>query len=63
LIGLMSDESLLEATLSRLDDAFVVAAHSMPPTDPFATPAPLVVCCEELRLQTRDSNRVDARVD
>jgi mannose-1-phosphate guanylyltransferase/mannose-6-phosphate isomerase len=54
LIGLMNDESLLEATLGRLEDAFVVAAHSMPPTDPLATAAPLVVCGEELRLQTRE---------
>jgi mannose-1-phosphate guanylyltransferase/mannose-6-phosphate isomerase len=49
--GLTSEESLLEATLDRLDDAFVVAAHNMSPTHPLATAAPLVVCCEALRSQ------------
>ncbi|MFL9962150.1 sugar phosphate nucleotidyltransferase [Paraburkholderia sediminicola] len=54
LIGPISDASVLEATLSRLDDALAVAAHSMPPTGRFAAAAPLVVCCEALRLQTRE---------
>jgi mannose-1-phosphate guanylyltransferase / mannose-6-phosphate isomerase len=50
LIGLMGDESLLEATLRRLDDAFDSAAHDAART---TLPAiPLVVCCEELRLPT-----------
>lgn len=51
LTGLVSDASLLEPTLDRLDDAFVVAAHNMPPTHPLATAAPLVLCCEALKLQ------------
>jgi mannose-1-phosphate guanylyltransferase / mannose-6-phosphate isomerase len=57
LIDLMGDESLLEATLRRLDAAFVVAARSatasgMATAAPLATSTPLVVCCEDLRLQT-----------
>jgi mannose-1-phosphate guanylyltransferase/mannose-6-phosphate isomerase len=50
LIGLRGDQSLLEATLRRLDDAFDLAAHDAARTTPPA--APLVVCCEELRLAT-----------
>ncbi|SDR16159.1 mannose-1-phosphate guanylyltransferase [Paraburkholderia tuberum] len=49
-IGLMGDQSLLEATLRRLDDAFDPAAPDAARTTPPA--APLVVCCEELRLPT-----------
>ncbi|SMG26028.1 mannose-1-phosphate guanylyltransferase/mannose-6-phosphate isomerase [Paraburkholderia susongensis] len=64
LIGLMGEESLLEATLHRLDAAFGVAfdAAFAATTNPACTgspasravrPAtPLVVCCEDLRLQT-----------
>ncbi|MGF6569458.1 mannose-1-phosphate guanylyltransferase/mannose-6-phosphate isomerase [Paraburkholderia sp. GAS333] len=58
LIDLMGDETLLQATLRRLDAAFVVAAHSA--AAPGAAPAsiamntPLIVCCEDLRLQTLD---------
>src|SRR3954452_21945539 len=58
--GLVSEELLVQATLDRLHDAFVVAAHNMPPTHPFATAAPLVVCCEALQLQARE--RHEARV-
>ncbi|CAB3805016.1 Alginate biosynthesis protein AlgA [Paraburkholderia ultramafica] len=54
LIDLIGDESLLEATLRRLDDAFAVAAHHTSSVDPLATATPLVVCCEDLRLQTRE---------
>jgi mannose-1-phosphate guanylyltransferase/mannose-6-phosphate isomerase len=50
LIGLMGDQSLLEGTLRRLDDAFDSAAHDAPRAVPPAVP--LVVCCEELRLPT-----------
>jgi mannose-1-phosphate guanylyltransferase / mannose-6-phosphate isomerase len=50
LIGLLSDQSLLEATLHRLDDAFESAAHDAARTTPPAVP--LVVCCEALRLPT-----------
>ncbi|WP_434106402.1 mannose-1-phosphate guanylyltransferase/mannose-6-phosphate isomerase [Paraburkholderia caffeinilytica] len=57
LIGLMGDESLLEATLRRLDLAFARTADSataagMPADTPVSMAAPLVVCCEDLRLQT-----------
>lgn len=57
LIGLMGDESLLEATLRRLDLAFGMAAGSataaeMPADMPLSMATPLVVCCEDLRLQT-----------
>ncbi|MDH6147971.1 MULTISPECIES: mannose-1-phosphate guanylyltransferase [Paraburkholderia] len=48
--GLMGDQSLLEATLRRLDDAFDPAAPDATRTTPPAVP--LVVCCEELRLPT-----------
>ena len=54
LIDLIGDESLLEATLRRLDEAFVVAAHSTSLVDPLAMATPLLVCCEALRLQTRE---------
>jgi mannose-1-phosphate guanylyltransferase/mannose-6-phosphate isomerase len=56
----VSEQSLLEATLHRLDDAFVVAAHNMPPTHPLATAAPLVVCCEAL--QSQACERHEARM-
>ncbi|MGF6304640.1 MULTISPECIES: mannose-1-phosphate guanylyltransferase [Paraburkholderia] len=49
-IGLMGDQSLLEATLRRLDDAFDPAAHDAARATPPAVP--LVVCTEELRLPT-----------
>ncbi len=57
LIGLMGDESLLEATLRRLDLAFATAGYgaTAPGRPGGATPGtatPLVVCCEDLRLQT-----------
>ncbi|APA85044.1 mannose-1-phosphate guanylyltransferase [Paraburkholderia sprentiae WSM5005] len=53
LIGLMDEQSLLEATLRRLDDAFDAfdpAAHDAARTAPLAVP--LVVCAEEPRLPT-----------
>jgi mannose-1-phosphate guanylyltransferase/mannose-6-phosphate isomerase len=52
LIGLMGGESQLEATLRRLDAAFAAAAHSTPAAGTSTTATPLVVCCEDLRLQT-----------
>ena len=52
LIDLMGDESLLEATLRRLDAAFVVAGRSTQEAATLPTAAPLVICCEDLRLQT-----------
>jgi mannose-1-phosphate guanylyltransferase/mannose-6-phosphate isomerase len=55
LIDLIGDESLLEATLRRLDEAFVVAAHTSTPLfEALAMTTPLVVCCEELHVQTRE---------
>ncbi|MGF6771232.1 mannose-1-phosphate guanylyltransferase/mannose-6-phosphate isomerase [Paraburkholderia sp. GAS199] len=65
LIGLMGDESLLEATLSRLDAALgaalaaapgSVASHPQAASQARLAPdvaAPLLVCGEALRLQTR----------
>ncbi|MBB5424481.1 mannose-1-phosphate guanylyltransferase/mannose-6-phosphate isomerase [Paraburkholderia sp. JPY158] len=47
-VGLMNDQSLLEATARWLDDAFDSAAHDAARATPPA--APLVVCREELRL-------------
>lgn len=57
LIGLMGDESLLEATLRRLDLALATTGYgaAAPGRPAGATPGtatPLVVCCEDLRLQT-----------
>ncbi|RKT27448.1 mannose-1-phosphate guanylyltransferase/mannose-6-phosphate isomerase [Paraburkholderia sp. RAU2J] len=54
LIDLIGDESLLEATLRRLDEAFVVAAHDISSVAALATATPLVLCCEELHQQTRE---------
>ncbi|EIF31469.1 mannose-1-phosphate guanylyltransferase/mannose-6-phosphate isomerase [Burkholderia sp. Ch1-1] len=52
LIGLMGDESLLERTLRRLDASFAAVEHETPAAGTRFIAAPLVVCCEDLRLQT-----------
>ncbi|MCX4172151.1 MULTISPECIES: mannose-1-phosphate guanylyltransferase/mannose-6-phosphate isomerase [Paraburkholderia] len=61
LIGLMGGESLLEATLRRIDLAFATAGHSAtaaerpterPTAATLSMGTPLVMCCEDLRLQT-----------
>lgn len=69
LIGLTGDESLLEATLHRLDGVFGGAAHAGaaragetqaasgligPASLPMTQAVPLVVCNEELRAQTAE---------
>ncbi|NKJ45292.1 mannose-1-phosphate guanylyltransferase [Burkholderia sp. SG-MS1] len=54
LIDLIGDESLLEATLRCLDEAFVVAAHDISSVAALAMATPLVVCCEALHQQTRE---------
>ncbi|WP_144143192.1 mannose-1-phosphate guanylyltransferase/mannose-6-phosphate isomerase [Paraburkholderia sp. BCC1884] len=62
LIGLMGEESLLEATLRRLDAAFgAPAADRQDPWHSVAQAAPLVVCSEELRLPTRECLDKSAR--
>jgi mannose-1-phosphate guanylyltransferase/mannose-6-phosphate isomerase len=53
LIGLIDDESLLEATLRRLDDAFMPAAGAAG-APRFVKATPMVVCSEDLRFQTVD---------
>ncbi|TDN70527.1 mannose-1-phosphate guanylyltransferase/mannose-6-phosphate isomerase [Paraburkholderia sp. BL10I2N1] len=53
LIGLIDDESLLEATLKRLDHAFMPDAHASSALR-MVKAAPLVVCGEDLRLLTVD---------
>ncbi|MFM0393766.1 sugar phosphate nucleotidyltransferase [Paraburkholderia phytofirmans] len=53
-IDLMSDASLLETTLSRLDASFVTAQHAASACGPRSIAAPLVVCCEDLHRQTRE---------
>ncbi len=50
LIGLIGDDSLLEATLRRLDGVFDAAHDSE--SSPLRAHVPLVVCSEALRLQT-----------
>ncbi|MGA7776179.1 MAG: mannose-1-phosphate guanylyltransferase/mannose-6-phosphate isomerase [Paraburkholderia sp.] len=53
LIGLMGEESLLEATLRRLSGLFAgTAQHES--AGRFVITAPLVVCSEEMRLQTME---------
>jgi mannose-1-phosphate guanylyltransferase/mannose-6-phosphate isomerase len=51
LIGLMGEESLLEATLQRCAELFAQVAEERDAAS-FVRAAPLVVCGEELRLQT-----------
>ncbi|RFU47900.1 mannose-1-phosphate guanylyltransferase/mannose-6-phosphate isomerase [Paraburkholderia sp. DHOC27] len=53
LIDLVGDESLLAATLHRLDGVFTTAARAEGGVALLQKPA-LVVCCEELRLQTAE---------
>ncbi|MDE1184010.1 mannose-1-phosphate guanylyltransferase/mannose-6-phosphate isomerase [Paraburkholderia sp.] len=53
LIGLIEDESMLEATLRRIDGAFARDAAS-PARAARIKLAPLVVCSEELRLMTAE---------
>ncbi len=53
LIELIGDESLLEATLSRLDHVFAAPAHGAARST-LRQAAPLVVCSEDLRLQTAE---------
>ncbi|MFM0227588.1 sugar phosphate nucleotidyltransferase [Paraburkholderia dipogonis] len=52
LTGLMGDESLLETTLSRLDASFAAAQRTMPAFGTRSMAVPLVVCREDLHLQT-----------
>ncbi|MGF6722880.1 mannose-1-phosphate guanylyltransferase/mannose-6-phosphate isomerase [Paraburkholderia sp. GAS41] len=59
LIGLTGDESLLEATLRRLDGVFVRAGQNAAPAaevtgQTLSQAVPLVVCSEELRTQTAE---------
>ena len=53
MIGLIDDESLLEATLRRLDGAFVPASDDAGDID-VVKAAPMIVCGEDLRLLTVD---------
>jgi mannose-1-phosphate guanylyltransferase/mannose-6-phosphate isomerase len=53
LIGLIDDESLLEATLRRLDGAFA-AEDTEPDAVRVVKAAPIVVCSEDLRHLTSD---------
>ncbi|MFM0174869.1 sugar phosphate nucleotidyltransferase [Paraburkholderia sediminicola] len=52
LTGPMSDESLLETTLSRLDASFAAAQRATPASGTRSMTAPLVVCCEDPHLRT-----------
>ncbi|WP_168793523.1 sugar phosphate nucleotidyltransferase [Paraburkholderia aromaticivorans] len=54
LIDLMGDESLLETTLNRLDASLIAARHTTSASGTRSIAAPLVVCCEDPHLQTRE---------
>ncbi|WP_133649019.1 mannose-1-phosphate guanylyltransferase/mannose-6-phosphate isomerase [Paraburkholderia flava] len=53
LIGLLDDESLLEATVARVRDAFAASSTLDTPVAP-ALRAPLVICSEDLHLLTAE---------
>ncbi|TDY26334.1 mannose-1-phosphate guanylyltransferase/mannose-6-phosphate isomerase [Paraburkholderia sp. BL6665CI2N2] len=60
-VDLTGDASRLETTLSRLNASFAVAQHTTPSSIARSFAVPLVICCEDLHQQTRESGERLAR--